>query len=212
MPNRILKIALHSLLGAAGAALSGVLVYWGLVPLMRADAFGLYLALVQGLAFLPLGIALGLSAMLCTGALGPLRKAIVVHAGIGGVFYGVFNFFSIGGTILGLLLFGANMSVGVGRVMNSVKLAARQGLVFFISIVILILLLRSGDWPFVPAMSVFDPLRTMNTVGLQSVGWLALAGYVLNFGVLMALWEKLPITKMKAALAVTQEPKPSASE
>jgi hypothetical protein len=191
MTGRLGKTLFYSLLGALGASVSGVFVNWGLIPLMQAGTLGLYLALVQGLVFLPLGTSLGLSAMLCIGAPGPLRKVIMVHAGIGGILYGVFSFFSIGGAVLGLILFGVNMSVGIGRAFNSLRLAVLQGLVFLLSVAILVLLLRSGDWAFVPVMSAFDPLRTMNAAGLQSMGWLVIVGYILNLGVLVALWEKI---------------------
>lgn len=199
--RKVNKILLLSLWGAFGAGLSALLalvvfIFLEKVPvisqLLRIGMLWLLWVMIHGLCFIPLGAFIGLSVAYCIKALQDQRKKLILGCSIGGALYGVFNFFSLEGILVGLILFGIFLSGSIGIALCSKKGAAKTAFAFFINIVILYILLRYvGDIGFNIVMSFADPLRWIGVVGTYNIIWLILVFYFMNFSILAALWGEI---------------------
>ncbi|MBI5756807.1 MAG: hypothetical protein HZA12_07775 [Nitrospirae bacterium] len=191
--KKIGRIITLSLLGGFGAGISGFLVFVSLTLIREKMAKSLLgPILIQGLCFVPLGACIGLSITYCNKTFQHQRRKIILGSSIGGALYGIFNFFSLEGVWLGLILFCICLAGSIEKVLGLKKQAVKTVFAFLGNFFILFFLVRyMGETGTTIIMSVLDPLRWIGLGGTYNIIWLILVFYFLNFSILAALWGEI---------------------
>ena len=182
------EVILRSLFGLVGACISSLAILFALVPLMERSTLGLLSFMgLEGACFVPFGVSLGLS--IGTFLKLPSGKLITLSLwfGFGGLLYGAFSFFSIGGTIAGCVVLAFCAAAAISTVVGSwQQSAAAAGGVAF-SLVLALLIPKFFAETSIAALSILDPLRTLRVVDLSGVAHIAGFGYFLNAVLLTSL-------------------------
>ncbi len=175
-----------ALWGALGAGVSGLLVYLALVPFARAGVAALFFWLpAQGLCFVPLGAAMGLSLIFHSSALHQHKVKVILVCSMGGAVYGALSFFSVAGAVLGLALFSVCLTVPVAM-SRSMRRVVQSGFASLALILVLVLSMKLGDRAFLYALGILDPIRTLSAVGLYGIVPLSTGFYLYNLISLLA--------------------------
>lgn len=186
------KVLVYSLLGLLGAIVSGTLVLFVLAPLMKGTESGLLLLFcLEGLCFISMGFCLGWSASTYLKLPKAKMRTLCGLYAVGGFFYGAFSFFSIGGAIIGFMLLAVSAGTAMYVVSGSGQQAAAAIGPIVIVLVLLFLLPRMFEQASIPVMSLLDPVRTLDVIGISGIGYIGVGGYVMNV-LLLALLFSVP--------------------
>lgn len=187
MPQSIRRVFALACLGAIGAGLGGVLIYvihFNFAS--RLDSLPFWIVM-QGLCFIPLGAAVGLSAASYREVAHADTKRLILGMAIGGGLYGSAGFLSVPGGVIGLLLFTLSAAASVGLCLGSLTRGLRVGLVGLIFIAVLVSSLFVSDRAAFFLWTLFTPAIGMRALGARSLIGLILGFYAFNLILLLTL-------------------------
>lgn len=175
------QVLVHSLLGLFGSIVSGALVLFVLDPLMKGTESGLLVtSWLEGLCFISMGFCLGWSASNYLKLPKSRMRTLCGFYAVGGFFYGAFSFFSIGGAIIGFMLLAASAGAAMYVVSCSGQQAVAASSSIGIVLVLLFLLPRMFEQASIPVMSLLDPVRALDVIGVSGIVYIGAGGYVMN--------------------------------
>ncbi len=175
---------------AIGAGLSGLCIYYGLLP-WKPQCLAV-LIVSESVCFVPLGAAIGLAISFCNRKIQTQRGKIVSAGALAGFIYGGLAVFSYLGSLVGIICFGIVFGIAVGKLTGSVGSGSRIALGFVGLVVgLYALMITGGDDMGKFIMMVLYPGIATSIYGAYSLVWFVIIGYIVGVVVIGTFWNEI---------------------